>query len=93
MAGLAVFLLAIFASVAVMAFRRPHGVYRRTAIFGLGGVGGALAVALFASLPLGPNSGLGLAILLYGFWLLVILASLAAIAGATGRHLWNALRR
>lgn len=83
----------VFAGVCFAAFRRPDGVYRRTAIYGLGSIFGALALALLASLVLGPHSGLGLAILFYGFGFLAILAGAAALAGATARHFWNALRR
>lgn len=88
-----VFLLTVFAGVSAAAFRWPHGVYRRTAIYALAASAGALALGLLASLALGPNSGLGLAILLYGFWFLVLLAATAALAGATARHLVDAARR
>lgn len=83
----------VFAGVCLAAFRWPDGIYRRTAIYGLGSIVGALALALIASLALGPNSGLGLAVLLYGFWVLAVLVSAAALVGATSRHCWNALRR
>ncbi len=93
MTALIIVLAAVFAGVAAFAFRRPIGVYRRTAVYALAASAGALVLALLASLALGPNSGLGLAILLYGFWFLVILAGAAALAGATARHLLDAARR
>lgn len=93
MEGFVVFLVMVFAGVSAAAFRWPGGVYRRTAICAVAASAGALGVALLASLAFGAASGLGLAILLYGFWFLVVLSAAAAIAGATARHLWNAARR
>jgi hypothetical protein len=92
MAGLVV-LAAVFAGVALWAFRRPAGIYRRTAVGAPVAMVGALLLALLASLILGPNSGLGLAILLYAWWGLVVLAAIAEIFGASARHFWNACRR
>ncbi len=93
MTALIAFLAAVFCGFAAIAFRRPIGVFRRTVIFTLAASAGALVLALLASLALGPNSGLGLAILLYGFWILVLVAAIAALAGATVRHLVDAARR
>lgn len=93
MDGFSVFLGVVFAGVCAAAIRRPRGIYRRAATYGLASSAGALVLSLVAALVLGPNSGLGLAILLYGFWFLVILTSAAALVGATSRHFWNALRR
>jgi hypothetical protein len=91
--ALIIVLAAVFVSVAAVGFRRPIGMYRRTGVYVLAASAGALVLALLASMALGPNSGLGLAILLYGVWFLVILVGAAAIIGATARHLLNAARR
>ena len=93
MEAFVIFILTIFAGFSAAAFRRPRGVYLRTVVFGFVAAAGALVLALLAAVVLGPNSGFGLVILLFGFWFFVIVAGAAALAGATCRHLLDAARR
>lgn len=91
----AVFLVAAaaFLMVAMYAFRRPEGVYRRAATGLLVGLAGPFVLAYVAGPFFGSGAGLGVALVLCVFWALVILAALAAASGATMRHLWRLLRR
>ncbi len=80
-------------AIGVAAFRAPDGVFRKAGLGLVVGVGGPLALAFLLSPLLGDGAGLGIALILYVWSALVMTAAVAALLGASFRHLWNLARR
>lgn len=76
-------------AIGVASFRAPDGVFRKAGLGLVVGIGGPVALAFSLSPFLGDGAGLGIALILYVWSALVMTAAVAALLGASFRHLWN----
>jgi len=84
--------IAVASVIAAAAFRRPDGVFKRSALAVGTAVLSPYVVAFLAAPFLGDGAGMGVAFILYVVAGATLLCALAASAGAAARHAWTALR-
>ncbi len=87
------FVIALAALAMARAVAKPQGVCRRCLVWSAGIVGAALLAVMVAGIFSDPAAGLGLFLILVAITAATVtVAGLACIA-ATGRRIWDALRR